>query len=644
MISTHPSAIDAGRAVVRTGLELAVERAGSLGLPVTRIEGKLLRPLLAYAAVPSRMRSDLPEGFWMGALAIQMVHEASLLHDDILDGAPIRRGRTPEAARGGTSRALVLGDHLLTGAYRVALEAGSPDLLAAFVEAVERTVAGEAAQGRSAGARLDTDTYLEILEAKSGALFGCAMALPSLVAGQGDSSGLECVGRRVGRLYQILDDVLDYCPGSDRGKLPFQDYIQEKWTLPLEALGTIGFGLPTLEVHRRLFTPGPDGLPPMRRVMEEIRHEIRMVREEHRLRVPDDRILPSLLARWEARLERDLAREERAVAAFQELSARAKRLETPRGRSQVLERHARTFDFAGRLLPSAIRDEIADVYAFCRFTDDLVDEVEGRPRGDRRLLLRAWGVLSRQAWEGVDTGVRLLDDVLRRAARRGVPFEVVEGLLEGMAWDLEPRSYATLAELEEYADRVAGTVGEWFAHILGCGDAAILERARTLGRAMQLTNLLRDVGQDLRMGRLYLPLDRMAAHGIHPRDLEEAAHGRKGLPPGYPALVEELLGEADARYEAAMEGIPALPDGVRKAVAVAARAYRGIHDEIRRNRYDSLTRRAATSLFRKLVLAGVGLSDLRSLERRNRCRGRRVPALETPCLLLSGPSGTPVSS
>ena len=191
--------VDVDRSL-RAGLLRAAERAEEEGLPAPPVRGKLLRPLVAWAlALPVRRTGELEDGFWTGALAVQTVHEASLLHDDILDGASTRRGEETEAARAGVARALVAGDHLLTASYRLALGSGSSDFQRHFVVAVERTVAGEVAQGRSAGRRLETDEYLEIVDGKSGALFGCAAALGALhrQAGSG-GAGTGEFGRAAG--------------------------------------------------------------------------------------------------------------------------------------------------------------------------------------------------------------------------------------------------------------------------------------------------------------------------------------------------------------------------------------------------------------------------------------------------------------
>ena len=143
-------------------------------------------------------------------------------------------------------------------------------------------------------------------------------------------------------------------------------------------------------------------------------------------------------------------------------------------------------------------------------------------------------------------------------------------------------------------------------------DEATLERAAALGHAMQMTNILRDVGEDVRAGRIYLPEDRMRAHGVGAKDLIASCSAGAPLPRGYPALVEELLRGAEADYVRAFDAIPELPRSFQKPVAVAAHVYRGIHAEIRRRSYDNLRQLAVTSRRGKALLAMRALWELRN--------------------------------
>ena len=221
---------DGALRIVRRELEAVSDVLRSEGLPTPTLEGKILRPLIAYAFVPPEARGQLDRRFWLGALAIQMVHEASLLHDDILDDAAERRGRPTMHTDQGVGPALVQGDHLLTAAYAVSLKTGSIEFIERFVHAVERTVAGEIGQARAAGVISDEQTYRKIIAGKSGELLGAAACLGAALSESGELDARVAVGRRIGSLYQQVDDLLDYCSAGHSGKPPLQDYRQGKWT------------------------------------------------------------------------------------------------------------------------------------------------------------------------------------------------------------------------------------------------------------------------------------------------------------------------------------------------------------------------------------------------------------------------------
>jgi len=190
-----------------------------------------------------------------------------------------------------------------------------------------------------------------------------------------------------------------------------------------------------------------------------------------------------------------------------------------------------------------------------------------------------------------------------------VPFRYVEELVAGMRMDLESRRYQSLADLRVYTNRVASVVGLWLTRIWGVHDTRVLARAADLGHAMQLTNIVRDVGEDWRAGRLYLPADLLARYQVDAGTIDSIAAGQP-VPARWRALTEELMAVADVYYERAFAGIPFLPRAVRPAVAAAALVYQGIHHEVRRNGYDNVNRRAKTSLARKLWLLARSLGRL----------------------------------
>jgi phytoene synthase len=606
--------------IVRDGLGKAADGLRQAGVPVPHLGGKLLRPLVAYALVEPELRGQLDERFWCGALAVQMVHEASLLHDDILDGATVRRGVSTVAASRGVGQALVLGDHYLTGAYRAAAATGSQRFLDCFIVAVERTVAGEIAQGRAIGTRLSSGRYEEIVAGKSGELFGAAAALGGAVLGLGAHEERVAFGRALGTLYQRVDDLLDFCPTAATGKPQLQDYRQRKWTWVLDLAGLVDFSPSEADVMAMLFL-GREGAPSAaRRAVEAVRAERDALLERHAALAPNDKSISGILDAWVRAAAEGVSAQERTCEvpparrdAGRDVVASAHAVGGPTSWKTLFGRHARTFRFAARLFPPDKAALVRGLYAYCRFTDDLVDEGDpGVSAHERAERLDAWRFLTREAFEGRSTGVSLLDDVLGEAAQRGVSWRYPDALLAGVAMDLAPAPYPDWERLEEYTFGVAGAVGGWITQLLGLADDDLLECAHALGHAMQLTNILRDVGEDLDRGRVYLPLSLLEAHGLDADDLRAFRAGGDPMPQPYRRVLDLLMARADGWYARAWPGIRLLPPWFRRPVAVAAQAYRGIHREVRRNGYDNLRLRAHTSLAAKIVLAAGGLVRART--------------------------------
>ncbi len=619
--------LEQAAAHVRDALGAASAAAAAEGMPPLPLRGQMIRPLVALAVAERLGEAAVSEAFWNGVLAVQLAHEASLVHDDIVDGASTRRGELTLAAERGAGAALVHGDHLLTAAYRVATRTGSPAFVNLFARAVERTVAGEIAQGKAAGGPLDLASYREIATGKAGELLGCALAAAPLIGGWDAVPELSELGRRLGLLYQMVDDLLDYCPAADTGKPPLADYLQSRWTWPLIELADPSFGRPPEEVLAAFAAPSGRGSA-LRRCLSRLEAAAEGLRVELAQALGESPILQGLLLAW-------LERTRRAVE-LQEEAARGARRRREASRSLLqrvppaseagvyLGRHSRSFRFASRLFPRAERERVARVYAYCRVTDDLVDRPGAGGAAVAEEMLEEWVELSRRAYGGEPTGIDLLDRVMGEAAAAEVPFAYASELAEGMRMDLRGESYPSLAALRVYTYRVAGVVGLWLSELFGVHDRWALERATSLGHAMQLTNILRDVGEDARRGRIYLPLQLLERHGIPPAELRAAARGERLVDPRYPPLVEELLQLAEADYRDAFAAIPSLPVPVRRPVAVAAFVYRGIHGEIRRRGYDNLRQRASTSAPAKLVLATRALRELGRTPRRGDRGGELV--------------------
>lgn len=250
-----------------------------------------------------------------------------------------------------------------------------------------------------------------------------------------------------------------------------------------------------------------------------------------------------------------------------------------------------SFHAASRLLPGRVRDPALVLYAFCRLADDAVDDSGAKVAAVLRLQER----LDR-AYQG-----RPLDAPEDRAFAAMVesfemPRALPDALLEGFAWDAEGRHYASLSGVLDYSARVAAAVGAMMSVLMGVRDAHRLARACDLGLAMQLTNIARDIGEDAREGRLYLPTDWMEDAGITP-----AAFLANPQPtPEIRMLTRRLLDQADRLYLRSEPGIADLPAACRPAIKAARHIYAGIGAAVARNGYDSVTIRARTSKGRKL--------------------------------------------
>ncbi len=258
-----------------------------------------------------------------------------------------------------------------------------------------------------------------------------------------------------------------------------------------------------------------------------------------------------------------------------------------------------SFHAASKLLPARVRDPALVLYAFCRLADDAVDEGADPVAAVLHLqdrLDRAY--LGQPKNAPIDRAFARLIDVHR------LPRALPDALLEGLAWDAEGRRFETLPDVRAYSARVAAVVGVMMCVLMGVRDSHRLARACDLGLAMQLTNIARDVGEDARRGRIYLPLAWFEETGIDVRAFTRAPRPL----PEIRAMTDRLLREASRLYARAEPGIAALPIGCRPGIYAARHIYDGIGSVIRGQDCDSVTRRAVTGKRRKLgwlALAGL---------------------------------------
>jgi phytoene synthase len=263
--------------------------------------------------------------------------------------------------------------------------------------------------------------------------------------------------------------------------------------------------------------------------------------------------------------------------------------------ARIARTHARTFALASRLLPPVKRRAAFALYAFCRLADDLVDDQDrGADPGAAGAAVERLRERLDRALGGAPDGP-VFRELAWATAEFGVPAAPLRGLVDGVARDLAVSRYETWPELASYCAGVASTVGEMCAHVFGIpGDAEVRERAlghaRTLGVAMQLTNILRDVGEDARRGRCYLPAEDLARFGL---DAEVVVHDPAvATRPGWAPLMRFEVARARALYAEAARGIPLLAADARPCASACATGYAAILTAIERLDYDTVSTRA----------------------------------------------------
>lgn len=278
--------------------------------------------------------------------------------------------------------------------------------------------------------------------------------------------------------------------------------------------------------------------------------------------------------------------------------------------ADIFRARARTFWFAARFLPADRRPAVAGLYTFARTIDDLVDEPPPTCSPDEvRAVLAAW-----RCWVGRPDPLQAPDHAVGVAVARvlvhhGVPSAYLQMLIDGVTSDLSPRDVGSWTELRTYCIQVASSVGLAMCHLLGGGDDPLARQAAVeLGIAMQLTNILRDIPADLRVGRVYLPSEDLATHGYSRERLAWLAarvrtHGPGAIDEDFRDLMRGQLARARDLYTRGVDGVRRLPPEARLGILLAGRLYQAILDTIESADYDVFSRRAATSLWLKLAEA-----------------------------------------
>ena len=267
---------------------------------------------------------------------------------------------------------------------------------------------------------------------------------------------------------------------------------------------------------------------------------------------------------------------------------------------ELLRIGSKSFYAASLMLPARIRPDVHALYAFCRVADDEVDSIGAASNAVETLRHRL-----NCAYDGRPYDAPVDRAFCDMAARRSLPVALPLALIEGFAWDVAGRRYQTLSDVCAYGVRVAGSVGAMMTLLLGVRNAEALSRACDLGVAMQLTNIARDIGEDARAGRIYLPLDWFEAEGLDP----DVWLSDPVFCPQIARMTARLLDEADRLYKRSESGIALLPFDARHAIWGARHIYADIGARIKANGMDSVSQRAYVTKPRKVVLLAHSLAS-----------------------------------
>lgn len=266
---------------------------------------------------------------------------------------------------------------------------------------------------------------------------------------------------------------------------------------------------------------------------------------------------------------------------------------------RLTRREAGNFYHAFRILPADQRRAMCALYAFMRLTDDIADGA-GEP-ADRGFQLDLWRQQLHLALQGEDS--HPIHPALRHTMHTyGVPARYLEEVLEGVCMDLEVSRYPTFAELYRYCYHVASAVGLACIHIWGFRGNDALEQAEAAGIALQLTNILRDLGEDHARGRIYLPREDLERFGYTEEHLTQRLRDDR-----FQALMQFEAARAEGYYQAAEPLVQALQPAGRAVFLVMLRTYRGLLHAIVRRRYDVFSERIRLSRWHKLWLAASAL-------------------------------------
>lgn len=270
----------------------------------------------------------------------------------------------------------------------------------------------------------------------------------------------------------------------------------------------------------------------------------------------------------------------------------------------ITRHYSRTFFMAASLLSAEKQRAVHALYAMCRIADDIVDHAESIDN-DPRVTLEDWYQrLSHQKASIHHPVILAWKDT---KARFNIPQSYVRQLIDGVALDVQQQRFQSFDDLAKYSYRVASTVGLMAMHITGYASEDAIPYAVKLGIALQMTNILRDVGEDWRSGRVYLPQDELCAYGLSEDDMRSGQITDK-----WRDFMRFQIDRNRQLYAESLPGIRYLNKDGRFAIAAAAELYQAILSDIEAHDYDVFTRRARVSAVSKVArLPGIGWRSYR---------------------------------
>ena len=261
--------------------------------------------------------------------------------------------------------------------------------------------------------------------------------------------------------------------------------------------------------------------------------------------------------------------------------------------------HGKTYYLATLLLPPAKRPFVHALYGFARYADEIVDDLASTLTDEEKATaLKGWGsqaIKDIKSGESSDPVGRALVDTARRFS---IPIEYFEAFLNSMEMDLTINEYATYDDLMEYVYGSAAVIGLQMVPVLGALSPEAYESAKTLGIAFQLANFIRDIGEDLERGRIYIPIEDLNQFGVSREDLHQ-----KILTPKIIELIKFQIARVRELQKSAEPGIQMLEPSSRPCIEAASELYCGIVDEVEAIGYDVFNFRAKTSTWRRIKVA-----------------------------------------